>query len=190
MEGFLFYFSQEETDALEKYTGLESSSHHCQRACLSDTSPHLTANHTPVKDAYHGRKLHPSVHDRRSLKNYGAWSNSQIRRRASVWEACFASHQWQQGEDVWEVQVSKLCERGYLAIWQDDPAHVSGSEGEREVIEAAFWEVCFWRKLAFLVKWCQNSHERSPFPEMFEERCCRFQPVLEILLPLSRRSKA
>ena len=144
-----------------------------------------------MKDAYHGRKLHPSLCDRHSLKNYRAWSNYRIRRRVSIWEACFASHQWQQGEDVWELRVSKLWESGYLAIWQDDSAHVSRSAGEPEVIEAAFWQVCFWSKLAFLVKWCQNSHERSLFPEMFQERHdhCHFQPALEIFLPFSGCSK-
>ncbi|XP_032866536.2 ras-related protein Rab-31 isoform X2 [Tyto alba] len=48
---------------LRKSTRLESSSHHSQRPWLSDTSPHLTANHTPVKDAHHGRKLHPLLCD-------------------------------------------------------------------------------------------------------------------------------
>lgn len=149
MEGFLFYFSQEEIDALENPQDLSHQvitvSRHVFQAprLISLRITHQWKTHAMAE------KLHPSLCDRHSLKNYGAWSNYQIRRRASVWEACFASHQRQRGEDVWKLRVSKSWESGYLAIWQDDSAHVSGSAGEPGVIEAAFWQLCFWRKLGF-----------------------------------------
>lgn len=108
MEGLLFYFTQEETNDLENpqdvsHRVINVSRHVFQTPCLiSLRITHQWKMHTMAE------KLLPSLYDTHSLKNYRAWSNSQIRKRASVWEACFTSHQWQGGEDVWELWVSKI----------------------------------------------------------------------------------
>lgn len=133
--------------------------------------PHFAANHTPVKDAWHGRKLHPSLCDRYVLKNYRAWNDDQIRKKASVWEAFFTLSQWQGDEDVQELRVSELQESGYYAIWQDDSARVSGSEGEliRLPSDRSAFEECL------IFQW---SSARIPMRDSHSSGCLRKDIVL------------
>lgn len=79
--------------------------------------------------------------------------------------------QWQGDEDVQELRVSELQESSYYAIWQDDSARVSGSEGEliRLPSDSSAFEECL------IFQW---SSARIPMRDSHSSGCLRKDIVL------------